>query len=1296
MIIEGADRLEANQSHSTLSQQQQEYKRRQQQHNHHQQQQHEQRSSSSMSRQSRSRRTSASTIISPRTRGNAIARALASPGDLLHDEDEYNLDNSFTAGDDHDTDETGGGGGGNDNDSREAAGRRRNIQHKFISPSKRSTAEATLNCLARRRTTSNSSDTVTAASAAAAAKQSQAPPHTSITSLTTPGGRRRKRKAACDAQSKLRDICEMEDFDHLDELLTDSSQKIPYNGGASASTNHHRGRTKRTRMNGGDVVGARVGAVVSDIVVVADRSSIASPAAGTTKNCPDPHILSATAHNNTVDTAALASFVPKGKVEERWFRNFKKWRCNSSSTATTTNAPSLLAATPTMPSPTSPPPKLWIREQRVQYNLWKQDKNSKMTKERIDLLESAGFCWEGTERRQNGKGVATAAAAAAKTIKNVTASKMNPGITERDRKEHVLSKDAHQTGEENPSRQSVKRKSPREDSPTQFYLNLGEGTDATNNNQSQLVPDSTASETSTSTNPPKNNRKKERRGRHSMSTLEALDVPADTSLSSDVKGGIAATKRSKSLSYKELDMAVSKSLQQKARKRANAKKSSEKKIEDKPLGERKVDENESTETTVEADVPMINCNDLSPSLESPLLVTTILPTISSPSQHHDPQTLPVTAAANTTEPLCVRKLMLSCLSDESPHDGSETISSRSIENPKSSSNGCSTINDGNTSIDLMNPTGGAETSKQMMDVSVSVERDQDEVIKSRTIGDTSKPHSKSLRPVTRLEAASPDIATNGTDPGSHSNQRLHVTSDSRSSIAPSEKEACVGSPWEHDDDDFASTTVDFLLNSPDQSHDGNNPRRLFSSPVGDGTQSQTLIPPANIATRKETGTQTADPSSQPSDSRKVGNNLNEAQTNIPSHASPTYGVNNDECSLGLFSPLSPTSPFGNAQQSHSRMHKDCATNTDSVEAELANPSSRSLDSSRVPEAMQPIEPSLPLVMVENKYQHAVTNYGQLEIEMKLVAQRMREIEAKMKLVDSSSIPNNSIESERDEYSSNKLPHRSSSRSTSARQSHHLSSNYYESSEEEYNDDYYPPSPIRQRRSWPQEMTRNRSSRASDTHNASVRRDRSRSNHDDRRNGRSSYVSDVRKKSNRRPKRDERYYYSHRSDLSDDSIADNRNDRYHTNEKIEKRLGRKSSQESETKATTSSKSHPHQKQKRRHPVSVLETASPSKPALAEDPSEDERSHHSGQSSAGKPEATEKVNAELSVVVQRNDATDDQETTPTKPGNESNERFSYCALGGRARQPMFWLSRKESSSDDESWDFDGPMILPPPPL
>jgi hypothetical protein len=35
--------------------------------------------------------------------------------------------------------------------------------------------------------------------------------------------------------------------------------------------------------------------------------------------------------------------------------------------------------------------------------------------------------------------------------------------------------------------------------------------------------------------------------------------------------------------------------------------------------------------------------------------------------------------------------------------------------------------------------------------------------------------------------------------------------------------------------------------------------------------------------------------------------------------------------------------------------------------------------------------------------------------------------------------------------------------------------------------------------------------------------------------------------------------------------------------------------------------------------------------------------------------------------------------------------------KTRDPLYWLAGVESSSDDdESWDFDGPMILPPPPL
>jgi hypothetical protein len=131
---------------------------------------------------------------------------------------------------------------------------------------------------------------------------------------------------------------------------------------------------------------------------------------------------------------------------------------------------------------------------------------------------------------------------------------------------------------------------------------------------------------------------------------------------------------------------------------------------------------------------------------------------------------------------------------------------------------------------------------------------------------------------------------------------------------------------------------------------------------------------------------------------------------------------------------------------------------------------------------------------------------------------------------------------------------------------------------------------------------------------------------------------------------------------------------------------------------SKESRTNQKPKRRHPVSVLETASPSKPAVADD----HLSAHSEQSSASKTSVvktkiSQNVDAKPSEV-QRNDSTaaDDRKSPSTDNGNESTANYTSCVFGDRSRAPLFWLARGESSSDDESWDFDGPMILPPPPL
>ena len=111
------------------------------------------------------------TFISPRTRGAAIVGALSSPGDL-------------------------GSGAA------------------FLSPSRRSSAEAALHYLARETAEGGGNDD-----------------GDRIASLAPRNGRRR-RKAASDASDRLRDICYLDEFDDLDRLLEED--KIPYNKPAAA------------------------------------------------------------------------------------------------------------------------------------------------------------------------------------------------------------------------------------------------------------------------------------------------------------------------------------------------------------------------------------------------------------------------------------------------------------------------------------------------------------------------------------------------------------------------------------------------------------------------------------------------------------------------------------------------------------------------------------------------------------------------------------------------------------------------------------------------------------------------------------------------------------------------------------------------------------------------------------------------------------------------------------------------------------------------------------------------------
>lgn len=89
--------------------------------------------------------------------------------------------------------------------------------------------------------------------------------------------------------------------------------------------------------------------------------------------------------DETISTSSVTidTFIPNGKVEEKWFKNFKKWN-NSNATAASS----------------SPIPKNWVQEQRTHYRLLQQNKKTQMTHDRATLLESGGFRWKKTYVRK--------------------------------------------------------------------------------------------------------------------------------------------------------------------------------------------------------------------------------------------------------------------------------------------------------------------------------------------------------------------------------------------------------------------------------------------------------------------------------------------------------------------------------------------------------------------------------------------------------------------------------------------------------------------------------------------------------------------------------------------------------------------------------------------------------------------------------------------------------------------------------------------------------------------------------
>jgi hypothetical protein len=374
----------------------------------------------------------------------------------------------------------------------------------------------------------------------------------------------------------------------------------------------------------------------------------------------------------------------------------------------------------------------------------------------------------------------------------------------------------------------------------------------------------------------------------------------------------------------------------------------------------------------------------------------------------------------------------------------------------------------------------------------------------------------------------------------------------------------------------------------------------------------------------------------------------------------------------------------------------------------------------VPLGSQVRESSQRQMIVTQKIHAGLTEYGRLQLESQLVTQRMREIEEEIKLRSNKLSYIGDIDDIA--TSSRKRSYRAESRSASIK--HHQ---HYEYSEEEYSDDYHssrkrrrlnhvPDDYINEQRGYSGE----RSMRRSEMHISSSKARRSRSS----RSGQRYKESEMEMGISHRSKKIERYRadrsYSPKSYRRGDKMqyVSRSNMPYETHNVIKAKKKLKG-YNTETRDVTA---RPRQAQtikqmntpSKQYPRSSLEKASPADsyvsyelPRYSDD--EEEESPLRSSKSRGKAHQRQdrepvsrahmsssvpnfEADTNYSVKASQIDSSGKSkgESTTIIPANSSN--FQVI----RTKDPMTWLAEEENSSDDESWDFDGPMILPPSPI
>ncbi|KAL3770631.1 hypothetical protein ACHAW5_007086 [Stephanodiscus triporus] len=1315
--------------------------------------------------------------ISPRTRGAAIAGVLASPGDLplaTNDDD----GSSRAAG-------IGGRRGGNGGEGGRPA----------ASPSGgRSSAEAALRHLARATTRtdgrSSAASSSSGADGGAAFGIDDADGPLAPSSPCRNG--RRRRKAASDARDRLRDACDLDEFDDLDRLL--EADLIPYNQTKAA----HRGRSKERK---GDTA--------------------------------------------TTSHVTAESFVPKGKSDERWLRNFEKWTTMSNGGGRSTAPDERSSAAPLAPSPSSPLPKRWVNDQRAQYKTLLRGEKSPMTHDRATLLEGAGFVWEVRNRRNasaDGGNVGRTSA----TVHAIGGGDERKGG--RIGKRTTKSEPKNQSGV-GPGRSIINdspsgRKSPRKSPSTQFYHSLlgnqseiGGRSDPTVSNDvgsSRVISDPRASSDRSSptasrkrkrpipskrTSPSSQGgsltsfpddvvardesdkrgerRKKKRRGRLSTSSLFALEALAEVP-TTEGKVNSAGNRPAVSLSHKELEEVLSKSRKKRSRKKSGGV-ATKKKVRDESatsiVGSSKlVDEPPKREVGAKIKDHKGGCEASLQSPESPLRVKRLLPALMSGESVNGK--IRAIADSDTTgngaaDAPCIAQLLLSCLSEDSAEKAvhltqagqKSTTDGVASLSPCGSSAPPSTSTSREESISRLDPSSDNGASNAQVELSTSEpkklknSRKKTPASNSMHPVESFAPHStcgdmpirkKKTKEVEQSKQQEVPVACSLQGTATKIlNPETEVLNPVNTLAARGEKplepvgHLAKSTTWTFDESQEAS----FDDCSDSVTHDKENPiTKILNADANEMNCVDTAVASKKASginlsqVHADSGGRLAHSTIWTCDKCKTATfedyfdavaheeecTVTKKVKQIPAHykegdeepnvtrervrsKSPLFqstSVPNkgavDGPSPPLFSPVSLTSPnecyhriqggstvpmqsilFPSSQsaemQSGSTIHLTKPSLTTGLVSNGVAFQNGNLQIS-FPEGTQISESQLHMIIAKNEYQERMTELGRLRFEAQMVTQRMHEIEEMMKL-DSRTISNVGF------IEGSGMSYQAESKSTSTQHHKHSWCHNDNSDKHYYSDDFPSPRKVKRQKRSPDELEQrvlsgSHSSRKLETHTKSSTAIKGRSI-SSRNGGTMTHLSyddsELETRSSQQSKKAKHY----RAGRTYSPIR-----RGNRAERLKGYVEPLVARMPLTSGSRKIKSKQIQNNQFRR--SDVEKSSPRKPAFYQSdeysregscprtgPSRGKSQTRNESKSIRSPSKTIKeLNVEADAKI--SDKASSEQSPGEAKGKDSIPVRSSQYQVNKTRDPLYWLAGGESSSDDESWDFDGPMILPPSPI